>query len=255
MNYLSWNQITIADFSEANVSAMYSRGYVFTRLGRGMMQQTRSVRIDLSKFSLTSENRRIFKKTTEMSEPTLNQLPLKDYDFKLGKLAKDFYDTKFGPGIMSAQKVKEMLTDASKSNFNTLLRYSINTGSIDTETAGNLVDSQMIQQNHTTMTTGQNCLGYAICMKNSSILHYSYPFYDLTVTSKDTGLGMMIRAIEYAKAANLKFVYLGSLQRPTDTYKLQFDGLEWFDGKEWQTDLQEVKRLLNTTDSNADLVA
>ena len=238
MSYLSWNQITIADFSEANVSAMYSRGYVFTRLGRGMMQQTRSVRIDLSKFSLTSENRRIFKKTTEMSEPTLNQLPLKDYDFKLGKLAKDFYDTKFGPGIMSAQKVKEMLTDVEKSNFNLLLGFGV-------RTADTIV---VAPENSSNESAESSIKGYAICMKNSSILHYSYPFYDLTAASKDTGLGMMIRAIEYAKAANLKFVYLGSLQRPTDTYKLQFDGLEWFDGKEWQTDLQEVKRLLNATD-------
>ncbi len=196
---------------------MYSHGYVFTRLGKGMMQQTRSVRIDLSKFQLTSENKRILKKTAEMNAPIANLLPLKDYDFKLGKLAKDFYDTKFGPGIMSAQKVKEMLTDVEKSNFNLLLQFGV--------------------------------MGYSICMKNSSILHYSYPFYDLNVASKDTGLGMMIRAIEYAKAANLKYIYLGSLQRPSDTYKLQFDGLEWFDGKEWQTDLEAVKALLHEAGS------
>ena len=55
---------------------------------------------------------------------------------------------------------------------------------------------------------------------------------------------MMIRAIEWAKQSGKRYVYLGSLQRPSDTYKLQFEGLEWFDGKEWKTDLEEVKKVL-----------
>jgi arginyl-tRNA--protein-N-Asp/Glu arginylyltransferase len=58
------------------------------------------------------------------------------------------------------------------------------------------------------------------------------------------GLGMMTTAINFAKEQGLKYVYLGSLQRPGDTYKLQFEGLEWFDGKAWQTDLQSVKDIL-----------
>lgn len=86
--------------------------------------------------------------------------------------------------------------------------------------------------------------GYAICFKNPALLHYSYPFYNLNIAPKDMGLGMMIRAIEYAKQQGLKHIYLGSLQRPGDTYKLQFNGLEWFDGAKWQTDIVTVKSLL-----------
>ena len=43
----------------------------------------------------------------------------------IGKLAKDFYETKFGPGTMSAAKVKELLTDEKGSNFDTLLYLSL----------------------------------------------------------------------------------------------------------------------------------
>ena len=215
MKYLSWQQETITDFSESAISVMYDRGFVFTRIGRGIMHQTRSCRINLEKFSLTSENRRIIRKANLGLIPI--NLPLDDYDFSIGKIAKDFYDTKFGRGIMSVQKVKEMLTDKVKSNFNTVLRYNdMNSGSI---------------------------IGHTICYINKDILHYSYPFYDLK-TSKDTGLGMMTTAVSFAKDQGLKYVYLGSLQRPSDTYKLQFEGLEWFDGKTWQTDLEEVKRIL-----------
>ena len=58
------------------------------------------------------------------------------------------------------------------------------------------------------------------------------------------GLGMMVRAIQYAQKSGLKYVYLGSLQRPTDTYKLQFTGMEWFDGTTWSTDLDKVRETL-----------
>ena len=66
MTYLHWNEQTITDFSEKNISAMYDRGYVFTRIGKGVMHQTRSVRIDLSKFELSSENKRILKKIEDI---------------------------------------------------------------------------------------------------------------------------------------------------------------------------------------------
>ena len=47
-----------------------------------------------------------------------------------------------------------------------------------------------------------------------------------------------------AKEHGKKYIYLGSSQRPADTYKLQFAGLEWFDGKMWQTDLEKLKKTL-----------
>jgi arginyl-tRNA--protein-N-Asp/Glu arginylyltransferase len=216
MTYLHWNQETVTDFSEKNISEMYDRGYVFTRIGRGVMHQTRSVRIDLSKFELSSENRRILKKVESVSMQTIS-IPLTTYDFKIGKLAKDFYDTKFGPGIMSAAKIKEVLTDVTKSNFNEIFEYS--TGSP---------------------------VGYTICYRNANMVHYSYPFYDLNTSPKDMGLGMMIKAIDWAKAHGLTYVYLGSLQRPTDTYKLQFKGLEWFDGTVWSQDEEKVRNILKS---------
>ena len=227
MDYLHWDEKTITDFSEKTVADMYDRGYVFTRIGKGVMHQTRSVRIDLSKFELSSENRRVLKKVSNIVLTT-NDLPLADYNYKLGMDAKYFYDTKFKPGIMSAQKVKEMLTDPVKSNFNQLLVYSSDSSGIAKES---------------------HELGYCIAHVNPSLIHYSYPFYHIDMTPKDIGLGMMIMAIEWANAQGLKYVYLGSLQRPTDTYKLQFAGLEWFDGgkdgsRTWSNDLEKVKMIL-----------
>jgi len=220
MNYLHWNEKAITDFSEKNIADMYDQGYVFTRISKGAMQQTRSARIDISKFALSSENRRILKKI-EGVEYEVAPLPYHAYDFTIGKLGKDFYDTKFAVGTMSAQKIKEMLTDSGKSNFNVLFIYSISP-----------------------VGEARTRLGYAISYESPLLFHYSYPFYDLERSSKDMGLGMMLRAIEFAHAKNIPYVYLGSLQRPTDTYKFQFKGLEWFDGTQWREDEEGAKEAL-----------
>ena len=58
------------------------------------------------------------------------------------------------------------------------------------------------------------------------------------------GLGMMTQAVQWAKEVGKKYVYLGSAQRPTDTYKLQFTGIEWWDGSKWNTDLDLLKQTL-----------
>lgn len=225
MNYLHWDEKKITDFSDKSISNLYDDGYVFTRIDRGVMQQTRSVRINLKKWKPNSENRRILKKVTNLIIQA-EKVPYKKYDWSLGKLAKDFYETKFGAGIMSAVKVKEMLTDVKKSNFNSLLTYS------DDEKSGT-----------------KEILGYSICYSNPKMLHYSYPFYNLENAPKDMGLGMMILAVQYAKDAGMEYIYLGSLQRPSDTYKLQFDGLEWFDGQKWSNDEKKVKEILVSNNS------
>lgn len=211
--YLAWKEKVIEDFSDENINLLYNTGYVFTRVGRGTMNQTRSVRIDLSKFELSSENRRILRKT-ENIDLKIADLPYPSYDWTIGKLAKDFYTTKFGDGTFSANKTKEILTDTEKSNYNKLFVYTL--------------------ENKT--------IGYCVIKETNELIHYCYPFYDLDNSPKDTGLGMMTRAVLWAKENNKKYVYLGSFQRPTDTYKLQFAGIEWFDGEKWSGDLEGLKK-------------
>lgn len=208
MLYLNWKEEKIKDFSPENITDFYNKGFVFTRIDKGVMHQTRSVRIDLSRLELTSENRRILKKVEDIELKTIS-LPYADYHWSLGKQAKDFYESRNAD--FSANKIKEILTSAD-SNFNLLLNYSD--------------------------------LGFVICYSNKDLIHYSYPFYDTEKSPKDMGLGMIIKAIVWVKENKIKYFYLGSLQRPSDTYKLQFEGLEWFDGNKWRTDTDEVKELL-----------
>jgi len=119
--YLKWSEQTITDFSDANTNRMYADGFLFTRESKGKMYQTRSVRIDLGKFELSSENRRVLKKTEDIGLMTY-ELPYEKYSWEIGKMGKEFYQTKFGEGIFSANKIKELLT--KKHNFNKLFIYN-----------------------------------------------------------------------------------------------------------------------------------
>lgn len=212
--YLSWQEKNLTEFDDTAIENSYNEGFVFTRVGKGTMNQTRSLRIDLTKFELSSENRRILNKTEQLNL-SIQPIPYTEYNWTIHKMGKDFYETKFGDKIFSAQKIKELITDVDKTNFNKLFVY----------------------------TKDEQNIGYCITLETKDILHYCYPFYDLTVNFPNCGMGMMLKAIVWAKENNKKYIYLGSFQRPTDTYKLQFAGLEWFDGNIWKTDLEELKNI------------
>lgn len=213
--YLSWDNKRISDFSEKNISDLYEQGFVFTRLGKGEMIQTRSVRIDLRFFKLSSENKRVLKKTENVILETVS-LPHPTYNWKIHKLGFNFYTKKFGEKTFSANKIKELLT-SDKSNYNLLLVYKL----------------------------GDNPIGYCICYQNKNLLHYSYPFYELESEIKNLGIGMMTKAIVWAKEQGKKYIYLGSAQNPTAMYKTQFSGFEWFNGKSWIKNKNELKEILH----------
>ncbi|MBI2437148.1 MAG: hypothetical protein HYV41_05450 [Candidatus Magasanikbacteria bacterium] len=213
-NYLKWNEQTISDFSDEHINRHYADGFVFGRVEKGYMSQTRSLRIDLSKFKLSSENRRVLRKTQDLKFK-IEDLPLENYHWSIGKMAKDFYTEKFGDGTFSANKAKELL--ATKHNFNRLFVYSIE----------------------------QEKIGYCITLETDDIVHYSYPFYILNSEFNNLGMSMMLHAILYAQEQGKKYIYLGSFQRPSDVYKLQFEGLEWFDGERWNNDVHKLKTTIS----------
>ncbi len=239
--YLSWAEKTLTEFDDTAIESAYNAGFVFTRIDKGVMNQTRSLRIDLTKFELSSENRRVLGKTEDLNL-LVSPIPYEKYDWSIHKMGKEFYAKKFGEKTFSAQKIKELITDKEKSNFNRLLVYSLKSV-IPTEAEGSL--SHGLRDSSAPLHSAQNDknapVGYCIAMETQNILHYCYPFYNLAVNYPNLGMGMMLKAIVWAKENNKKHIYLGSFQRPTDVYKLQFAGIEWFDGQNWQTDITKLK--------------
>jgi len=265
MNYLIFGRKNITDFSDKNINALYSAGCLFTREDKGAMYETRSVRVDLSKFELSSENRRILRKTENLKIEVC-PLPYKKYSWEIGKMGKDFYETKFGVGTFSANKIKELMTESDKSNFNRVVVYALTPFDVNLgnspypllERGGQTIGyatclktigvDDVLTPPYEGGAGGGFSVGYAICLETNSILHYCYPFYSLKATSyqlpTNTGLGMMTRALIWAKEQGKQYAYLGSAKDAAALYKFQFKGVEWWDGKKWQTDAEELKKIL-----------
>lgn len=216
--YFKWNTQTIFDFSDENIISQYNNGYVFTRINKGVMNQTRSIRINLNNFFLTSENRRVLSKTGKLDIEII-PLPfdINNYDWSIQKLAKEYYETKFGRKVFSVNKIKELLT-STNSNYNYLLRYKD-------------INSELV--------------GYAIVYMNNEILHYAYPFYNLSKYRNNYGMSMMLHTILISKDNKLKYIYLGSATKPQDRYKILFKSLEWYNRNNWSNDIDNLKSIIN----------
>ncbi|KKQ34659.1 MAG: hypothetical protein US52_C0051G0011 [candidate division WS6 bacterium GW2011_GWA2_37_6] len=230
--YFHFKKTAIPGISNREIVDLYGEGYVLTRVP-DQMDQVRSLRIDLSKFELSSENRRVLRKTEDISlfEFELS-LPLDNKtNWRIFNLGKTFYKENFNDVEFSANKIREILYSGANNglHFNKLLVYYKN------NTLGNDTTSATIDHTKT--------LGYCILYKAEKIIHYCYPSYDLTSNVPNLGMGMMLKAITMAKEPdqNLRYIYLGSFSRPTDIYKLQFKGLEWWDGNKWVDDIGLLK--------------
>ena len=183
---------TVKNPSKENIDALYKEGFVATRLGKEKFQQIKSLRVRLNDFKLSSENRRVLKNNKDI-EVLVKELPLENYSWQIGKLGLDFYTKKFGKNIMTANKLRELFTDPEQSSMNIAFVYQIE----------------------------KKPIGYCLALETKNIIHYSYPFYDLTL-ERNLGMAMMLKAIQYAKKNQKEYIYLGSSQK----YKEQFKGLE-----------------------------
>ena len=195
-----------------DITLLYNEGYVFTRIGVGVMHKIKGLRVNICKFELSSENRRILRKEANV-KCIVKKLPYSNYTYSIQKMGSSFYAEKFGKGVFSAYKIAEIFTKQENLNFNCVFEFRKDNKSV----------------------------GFAISFMNKDMIHYSYPFYDLALNDRDLGLGMMVKVLEYAKDHDMKYVYLGSVYKKESLYKLQFRGGEWFDGYKWRDDLNTLK--------------
>lgn len=192
-----------------SVDTMYQKGFLPTRIGKNNYYLSRNIRVNLKNFSLTSENKRILRKTQNL---ILENKDLKNFAFEydIAGLATDYFKKKFKKKIISTQSLKRLF---SGDFFTNVLVYKS--------------ENQEV--------------GYCITMETEEILHYAYPFYKSDLISTNTGIGMMTKAIEFAKENNKKYVYLGTAYTLSSLYKTQFKAIEWFDGTDWNKDLEKLK--------------
>lgn len=192
---------------------IYEKGFLATRIEENYYYLSRNVRIDLEKYSQSSENRRVLKKTKDLK---LENKKLKDFifDYKITKLATEYFKAKFEKNIISTQSLKKIF---EQNFFTNILIFKLN----DKE------------------------VGYCITMETENLIHYAYPFYGKEFIGTNIGMGMILKTLEYAKENGKKYLYLGTAYTKSSKYKLQFKGLEWFDEGSWNSNIDNLKKKID----------
>lgn len=196
------------------VEKIYDNGFLPIRSMPNVFYLSRNVRVVLDKFELSSENRRILKKTENFRS---DLIPLSEFTYtkEIQKFCKDYTEQKLGKGLFPAAAIKSIFT-------------------------GKVFNHVFVFKEIPT----QKSIGYAICYISKNILQYAHAFYNLDYLKDNLGARMILEAITWADKNNKKYAYLGTCYEPSALYKIEFKGVEFFNGFEWSDNLEELKELI-----------
>jgi hypothetical protein len=206
-----------------DVSPIYDKGFLpYTgniTLEHELFYLARSLRVDLSRFEDSSENRRVSRQM-ESLKVEVQVIPKKDFDqsdpeFK--SFCENYIQERIGEDNMSLER------------WDYILRSTIGTHVLK-------------------FTSPEGDMGYILASISQTMFHYWFAFFDTDyMKTHSLGKWMMWKAICWAKENGLKYVYLGTAYKPAALYKIRdHKGLEFWDGTHWNTDVKLLKELCKT---------
>ena len=176
----------------------------------------RQVRVNLTKFKPSSENRRILRKGKGIA---VELVPREKFDYTPERRTffKTYADIKFGKDVMSFERLDALFAAPIISH---LLVFT------DTE-------------------TGKEIGVATLYLEGKALVFYYYAFYDLNYYARNLGMFMMTSAVELFSQRGVKNLYLGTCYSDNALYKTQFAGAEFFNGFRWSDDLDELKFIIH----------
>lgn len=197
-------------------SDLFERGFLPGTKDLDRFYLCRNVRIDLSKFKPSSENRRILRKGQGIR---LQLLPRNQ--FRYTEQRREFYktyaDIKFGKDVMPSERLDALFHGKIVTH---ILLF------IDEET-----DAEVG--------------AVTLYVERPRMAYYYFAFYDLNYYPRSLGLYMMTSAVDFFAHRRFKHLYLGTIYNRNAMYKTQFSGVEFFNGFEWASDLNQLKHLIH----------
>lgn len=193
---------------------IYQSGFLPTRHLKNIYYLSRSLRVNLDRFDLTSENKRILNKTVGF-EADLISLSDFNYTPAVQKMCKDYVKEKIGRGVFSSQSIKNVFKGGV---FNYVFVFK--------------------------KIADQTDVGYAVCFIGGDLIQYAHSFYKSDYISQSLGVRMMLQAVIWAKQSHKKYIYLGTCYQKESLYKTEFKGIEFFNGFRWNDNLPELKKLI-----------
>lgn len=213
-------QVWLKKEPDDDVSEIYAQGFLPMRNLPDIHYLCRSLRVDLSRFSPSSENRRILRKTDNLSFSTLalsNPAPGQKLHHSFPAvfdLCQRYLKSRFGQKYVSETGLKSIF-------------------------GGQIFNRVFVWKD------GEKEVGYAVYYLDKHLLHYAHAFYDPGYAALSLGARMMLQAVKIAKETGLKHAYLGTCYNQSAFYKLEFSGVEFFNGFGWSQNIEELKWLVD----------
>jgi arginyl-tRNA--protein-N-Asp/Glu arginylyltransferase len=175
----------------------------------------RSVRVELSRFSASSENRRVLRKGQGISHRLLPKIEFELSD-ALRATCIAYAKERFGEAVMPESRFLRVL--ASEATTHVLL----------------FRDDE----------SGRDVGLVTLFLERPHLAQYHFAFYDLEYYKRSLGMFMMTTAVAEFKDHGVGHMYLGSCYSKSALYKTQYEGIQWFDGAAWSEDLEALKYLI-----------
>lgn len=204
----------------AELPEVYARGFLpYTgdpSIPEPIFYLCRSLRVDLTRFEDTSENRRVDRKAADL-RIRLRADRRDEFDIHapaFRAFCGQYAEERFSGGSMEDDRLAYVLTRPYLSHI-------------------------------LTFESDERTYGYVLAALAGEMLHYWYSFFDTEyLQSHSLGKWMMWRTLRWAADQGLRYVYLGTCYRPKALYKARdHAGVEFFDGAAWNPDRNRLKTL------------
>ncbi|MGA4642984.1 hypothetical protein [Limisphaera sp. 4302-co] len=196
-------------------AAFFAAGFLPSSRQLDRFYLCRQIRVDLTRYRPSSENRRILRRA-ELFDAEL--LPRSRFDWTPGhrELCRRYAETRFGPGRMTPERLDE------------LFHCPMTTHVL-----------------HVRLRNGQQTVGLAtLYLEPPLVAYYSYAFYEWEWRKAQLGMFMMTHAVDTLARAGLRHLHLGTCYSARALYKTQFAGVQFFNGFRWSDNLDELHHLL-----------
>ncbi len=200
------------------IGPIYEKGFLpysaNTEIKDEVFYMARSLRVDLSRFEDTSENRRV-NRQIEPLEIKLEIIEKENFDLSSEEFIKfctKYINERIGEDNMTIDRWKYILSRPLATH---LLKFS----------------------------NAEHTMGYVLAALNADMLHYWFAFFETNfMKTHSLGKWIMWKTISWAKENGLKHVYLGTAYKPAALYKIRdHKGLEFWDGNVWNQDVKLLK--------------
>lgn len=185
-----------------SIEENYKNGLLPQRNDKSSFYFQSSSRSNLEKFNLSSENRRILRKTEDF---TFEKIILKDFDYNF-KIQKEIISwIKTLAWDFPASSVKNVFKNHI---FNYLYVWKDNQNKI---------------------------IAYSLCYFSEEISHIAYVFYNPVFANSNLPIRLVLQVIINSQELGLKYCYLGRFSLDSGYYKRNMPGFEYFKDNNWVT--------------------